>query len=122
MTVAGPETALLAAADPRVPTKEGKLRQSIRCRNDVKVAGTQRTTTVEAPIIQAATTDKGARGHRIQPRSGGGLLVFDWPKAGGVVYLRSVNHPGNPARPWWNAVITAAWRTAIRAAAAGSSL
>jgi len=122
VTVAGPETARAMASDDRVPTKDGKLRQAIRCRNDVKVSGSQRTTTIEAPVIQALTTDRGARPHVIQPRRAGGLLVFDWPKAGGVVFLRSVNHPGNPPRPWWDAVTRDAWRSSLRAAAAATSL
>jgi len=105
-----------------VPVKDGNLRQSIRSRNDVKVSGTQRSTTVEAPVIQAATTHKGARAHRIVPRSAGGLLVFDWPAGGGLVFFRSVNHPGNPPRPWWDDVIRDAWRDALRSAAGRTSL
>ena len=30
----------------------------------------------------------------------GGLLVFDWPKAGGTVYLKRVKHPGMMANPF----------------------
>lgn len=32
--------------------------------------------------------------HVIRPRNPGGRLVFFWDKAGRVVYLKSVNHPG----------------------------
>lgn len=34
------------------------------------------------------------RGTRPHPIDGNPLLVFDWPKAGGTVFLRHVNHPG----------------------------
>lgn len=44
----------------------------------------------------ALWTDQGTRPHRIVPKPGNprGYLVFFWPKAGRVVYFRSVNHPG----------------------------
>lgn len=38
--------------------------------------------------------EEGTRPHVIKPRRMGGVLVFEWPKAGGTVYLRRVNHPG----------------------------
>jgi hypothetical protein len=123
VAVAGPETARIAQRDARVPIGESReLVGSIRARHDVRVSGTERTVTVIAPVIQAATTDKGARAHRIVPRRAGGVLVFHWPKAGGVVFLRHVNHPGNPPRPWWEAVLRDAWRTALRTAARRTSL
>jgi hypothetical protein len=122
VAAAGPETARIAQRDPRVPVGDSReLVGSIRSLNDVKVGGTRRSVTVVAPVIQAATTDKGARAHRIVPRRAGGLLVFHWPKAGGTVFLRSVNHPGNPPRPWWEAVIRDAWRQALRTAARRTS-
>lgn len=37
---------------------------------------------------------------RPHPIEGNPLLVFDWPKAGGVVYLRHVNHPGSNLGPY----------------------
>jgi hypothetical protein len=118
VTAASDETVRIARRDPRVPRGEtGELIGSIRSLHDTKVAGSRRTVTVVAPVIQAATTDKGARAHRIVPKRAGGLLVFHWPKAGGVVFLRHVNHPGNAPRPWWQAVLTDAWRQGLRTAA-----
>src|SRR5262249_53299664 len=115
--VAGDETVRLAQRDPRVPHNTGELVGSIRSLRDVKVAGTAREVTVVAPVIQAATTDKGARAHPIRPKRAGGLLVFYWPKAGGTVFLRHVNHPGNDPKPWWRQVLTDAYRAALPVAA-----
>lgn len=123
VTVASDETVRIAQRDPRVPRGDTlELVGSIRSLHDTKVSGTRRSVTVQAPVIQAATTDKGARAHRIVPRRAGGLLVFHWPKAGGVVFLRHVNHPGNAPRPWWEAVLRDAWRHALRTAARRTSL
>ena len=84
-----------------VPNDTGELRGSIRKRGGTVDQGQRMRAQIEAPVIQAATTDKGARPHVIRPRRRGGVLAFNWPKAGGVVVLRHVNHPGNPPRPWW---------------------
>jgi hypothetical protein len=70
-----------------------------------------------APVIQASTTDKGARPHVIVPRRAGGLLVFNWPKAGGTVFLRRVHHPGNPPDPWWRQTLERNWPQALKLAA-----
>lgn len=118
VTAASEETVRIARRDARVPRGEtGELIGSIRSLRDTKVGGSRRSVTVVAPVIQAATTDRGARAHRIVPKRAGGLLVFHWPKAGGTVFLRHVNHPGNAPRPWWEAVLRDAWRQGLRAAA-----
>jgi hypothetical protein len=118
VTAASDETVHIARRDPRVPVGDTReLVGSIHSLHDTKVAGSRRVVTVVADVIQAATTHKGARAHRIVPRRAGGVLVFHWPKAGGVVFLRHVNHPGNPPRPWWDAVLRDAWRQALRIAA-----
>lgn len=39
--------------------------------------------------------DQGTSPHKITPKTPGGSLVFFWPKAGKVVHLKSVQHPGN---------------------------
>lgn len=70
-----------------------------------------------ASVIQAATTDKGARPHVIRPRRRGGRLVFYWPKAGGTVAFAKVNHPGNRGTGWWKATHERRWPRALRAAA-----
>lgn len=114
---ARPRTVARVRTDARVPRGEtGNLRRSIHA-GPITAGPPVPSFRLTAPVIQASTTDKGARPHPIRPRRAGGVLVFDWPKAGGVVFLRHVNHPGNPPRPWWRAVVTDAYRAAIRDAA-----
>ena len=43
----------------------------------------------------------GARPHVITARSAS-TLRFYWPKAGKIVYFKSVNHPGNQPNKWWD--------------------
>ena len=122
VAAAGDEAVRTAQGDPRVPRGDSlELVGSIRSRRDVKVSGSRASVTVEAPVIQAATTDKGARPHPIYPKRPGGLLVFHWPKVGGTVFLRRVSHPGNAPRPWWEAVLRDAWRQGLRTAARRTS-
>lgn len=47
-------------------------------------------------FVYAAAVEKGARRHKIQeyPKPYGKWLVFYWRKAGGIVYFKQVNHPG----------------------------
>ena len=56
--------------------------------------------TVEVDVPYAEAQAFGARPHRIV---GGNppMLRFYWGKKGKVVFFRSVDHPGNPANPWW---------------------
>lgn len=123
MYVARDRTVAHAREDGRVPigpprsTGGPKLRESIRGDPQVQVSGTRRTARVFAPVIQAATTDKGARAHVIRPKRAGGLLVFYWPKAGQTVFLPRVNHPGNAPHPWWEAVVRDAYAQALVEAA-----
>lgn len=117
------KTVAHAREDPRVPrgpartTGAPKLVESIKGDPRVQVSGTRRTARVFAPVIQAATTDKGARAHVIRPKRAGGRLVFYWPKAGKVVVLRKVNHPGNAPHPWWEQVVRDAYARALVEAA-----
>lgn len=109
-------TPALIRATGDVPVKDGELRASITA-DPVRRSGQSATLHMRAPVIQAATTDKGARPHVITPRRAGGLLVFHWPKAGRVVHLRRVRHPGNPPDPWWEAALRKAWTQSLRLAA-----
>lgn len=111
------ETVAQMRRHPLVPRDTGELVGSIRGEPAVIVTGTRSTFRVKAPVIQALTTDKGARPHVIRPRRQGGLLVFSWPKAGGTVFLRHVNHPGNRPMPWWRDVVTQSFRQALPIAA-----
>jgi hypothetical protein len=105
-------------ADPFVPRGEtGKLAQSLTADPAIRSAGTRSTMTVRAPVIQARTTDRGTRPHLILPRRPGGKLAFYWTHAGRFVVLPRVNHPGNAPMPWWNDVVTDAFRQALPIAA-----
>ena len=53
--------------------------------------------TVDVPYAEAQAY--GARPHVIK---GNPYLRFYWPKAGKIVYFRSVNHPGNQPNRWWD--------------------
>jgi hypothetical protein len=117
MTAVGPLVANAVKADHRTPRgKTLDLVGSITSEGLVSATGIQYTVRVVAPVIQAATTNFGARPHTITPRSGG-VLAFNWPKAGGTVFLRSVNHPGNQAKNWWEPAVRDAYRTALPQAA-----
>ena len=52
---------------------------------------------VDVPYAKAQAF--GARPHVIR---GNPTLRFYWGKVGKVVYFPKVNHPGNPANPWWD--------------------
>lgn len=101
---------------PYAPVKTGELRESIhRDRSPRGSTATSYTARIVATAPQGRYTDEGTKPHVIVPRRAGGLLVFHWPKAGGTVFLRRVNHPGNKARPWWKRSLTATWGPALRA-------
>lgn len=50
---------------------------------------------------QSNWTEEGTQPHVITPRGEGYPLRFYWPKVGADVAFMRVNHPGNPARPWF---------------------
>ena len=93
----------------------GTLRKSIKA-GRTSQTGTSATTQVLAPVIQARTTDKGARPHVIRPRRAR-FLRFYWPQAGGIVYARKVNHPGNAPQNWWGPGLKRRASTTLRRAA-----
>lgn len=55
-------------------------------------------------LVQANTTNDGARPHIIRPRRAK-ALSFYWPKVGARVVRRFVNHPGNAGTHWWDKVV-----------------
>lgn len=87
----------------RAPHKTYELRNSIRVSSRRTGATTFRIT-AESPVVQAATTNTGARPHVIRPRRAK-VLSFYWPKVGQRVALRHVNHPGNRGSRWWDRTI-----------------
>lgn len=112
-----------ARTGQEVPRKTGELARSIN-RKVTRVNGDRMETGLTAGVIQAATTDKGAKAHVIRPRKGaymlgapGGKLVFYWPKVGRVIGLPYVNHPGNRGIHWWKAFHERRWADALRTAA-----
>ena len=97
----------------------GELRKSIRA-GRTSQSGTSATVQVLAPVIQAATTDKGARAHIIRPRRAR-VLRFYSAKAGGIVFAREVHHPGNAAQHWWGPGLKRRASTTLRRAARRTS-
>lgn len=75
------------------PRKTGNLRNHIVKRLVQGPSGPEMQVGVEG-VPYALYVHEGARPHRIVARNAP-LLVFFWPKAGRVMYLKSVNHPGN---------------------------
>lgn len=76
----------------------GTLRDSL----EIKLSGL--TATVEYPVDYASYVAEGTDPHPIQ---GNPLLSFFWPKMGKQVIVRSVNHPGTTANPWWDNLVNA---------------
>lgn len=84
------------------PKKTRQLERSIRGRG--RLIGPVITVTVETPVVQAATTNTGARPHRIVPRRAKALR---FQVGGRTVFARSVNHPGNKPTFWWTRTVSA---------------
>lgn len=89
-----------SANGPAVPNqfRRGKARQP----GDLKRSIVMRTATYNGePAVYVGTQDpvgvfvhEGTQAHRIVPRNAS-RLVFFWPRAGKVVHLKAVNHPGS---------------------------
>lgn len=94
------ERELRRAADQHYKT--GELDQSIKV--VALGSGPRYRLHAEAPVVQASTTNKGARPHVIRARNAR-TLSFYWPKVGRVVNPVSVNHPGNKGSGWWDKVM-----------------
>lgn len=107
----------ISTPTPTSTRAPGELRKSIRL-DRVRPGATRFRARLVAPVIQAATTDKGAAPHVIRPRRAG-KLRFWWngPQGAKVYYFRKVNHPGNAAQNWWEPGLRRhAHRTLARAA------
>lgn len=81
------------------PVDTGKMRASTSV--SVRREGRGFRFTARAETEYASFTSKPTRPHVIRPRRAGGVLVFYWPVAGGVVHFRHVNHPGTRGTGWW---------------------
>lgn len=94
----------LDAKVPIGPPREGggeKLRDNQQV--TVQDRGDSFTATIRYTVPQAEFTDKGTNPH---PIDGNPTLVFFWPKAGRVVHLRHVDHPGNEGTGWFTDTVT----------------
>lgn len=87
--------------DPR-QRPPGTLQRAIR-HGPVQRFGTGRRFKLQAPGIEAKTTNEGARPHVIRPRKSGGVLTFH--SDGAVRFAKVVQHPGNAGTGWWAKVI-----------------
>jgi hypothetical protein len=76
---------------PMVPERTGRLRKSIRVKNN-----TQRKTTISAHFT-ASFVDAGTIAHNIEPKRGSYLA---WNSGGRTIFARKVNHPGQRAKPF----------------------
>lgn len=74
----------------------GRLRDSL----EIKMSGL--TATVEYPEEYASYVAEGTEPHKIE---GNPVLSFYWPAIGKQVTVRSVNHPGTTANPWWDNLV-----------------
>lgn len=57
--------------------------------------------TARCAVDYASFTSKPTRPHVIRPRRSGGILAFEWPQAGGLVFFRFTRHPGTRGTGWW---------------------
>lgn len=93
----------------------GELRDSIAAVVTSPAGPTTLRGTVGSPVIQAATTDRGAKPHVIMPKRAR-VLRFFWPNGPvgpGVYHLPIVNHPGNVGTNWWTNGIARHWPEAL---------
>lgn len=91
------------AARGRASRRTGRLAESIRAHPPV-VQPTRVTVQVTCDVEYGVYQDQGTGiygplGRPIRPKKPGGVLVFDWPAAGGVVFAREVRG-SEPTRFW----------------------
>lgn len=100
----------LAAARMTADLKQNapEITGELKRKTGVEYVGeTTREVKAEAVIdvTYAEFVTMGTRPHVIKPRVKQ-ALAFNWPKAGGTVVLRSVNHPGTKANEFFQRVVT----------------
>jgi hypothetical protein len=97
-----------------VPVMSGRLQREGEF-VDLGTSGEVWAGRVEFPTEYASFSEEGTQPHRID---GNPLLAFYWPKAGRVVVVRHVNHPGTRAQKWFAGGTTdSRWQTACETAA-----
>lgn len=103
---------MVRAVEDAAPRTTGQLAESITA-TPIRSNPDRSSFTVETgDLIQAETTEKGARPHIILPRRAR-ALAFTPRGSSRVVVVKRVNHPGNPARPWF-APTVGKWGTLVR--------
>lgn len=108
----------IGKATPTSTRPPGELRKSIMATPAIPTGSGARFH-LRAPVIQAATTDKGARPHIIRARRAK-VLRFYWPNGpagAGTYHFRHVNHPGNAAQNWWEPGLARIGSSTLRKAA-----
>jgi hypothetical protein len=102
------EGRVLAELHRAAPIKTGALRDSITSRG--RVEATRVVIEVGSPLVQAATTDSGARPHVIVPRRARALR---FTVGGRTVFARRADHPGNRPTRWFSRA-TSRWPELVR--------
>jgi hypothetical protein len=102
------------------PRRTGELVGSIE-RDDPTVAGDTININVTVGAEYARYVDEGTGiygpdGRPITPKRPGGVLRFDWPAAGGIVFARRVR--GSPPTRFWQKAV-AMWPFIVRRVSAG---
>lgn len=111
---------LIAAAPVGTPDRLGRgkyLPGQTKANTSVQPGSSDLTTFRWVALVDvpyAEYREKGSPAHVIRPR-GEYNLVFYWERMGFTFAGPSVNHPGNPAMPWFGP-ITDRWSEYLRAA------
>lgn len=108
----------ISTPTPTSTRPPGQLRRSIKATRAVP-SPRGASFHLRAPVIQAATTDKGARAHIIRARRAK-VLRFWWgagPRGAGVYFFPKVNHPGNAPQNWWGPGLQHVGQRTLRQAA-----
>lgn len=80
------------------PVKTGQMKAKTRMRDQPTASGFRITGEVDTSYAEFVSL--GTRPHRIVPRNAQALRFY-WPRKGGIVYFRSVNHPGTQPNDFW---------------------
>lgn len=86
------------------PARTTRLRRSIEVRAGRIGLTTFQIVAETDDLVQARTTNTGARRHVIRARRAP-TLRFYWPKVGRVVTPIRVRHPGNKGSRWWDKTV-----------------
>lgn len=102
--------ATVADLKKAAPVKTGDTRERIAIESQRSLS-TEVAFTIVSPTPQSNWTEEGTRPHIIRPRRRRALRFV----AGGqVVFAKKVNHPGNPARPWFRPTTARRWPAHVR--------